>query len=98
MSISILIGGDIVPTVSNSHLFKAGRVTELLGTELVSILHKADLRFFNLETPLVDKLTPIIKNGPCLSAHSETVNGIKKMQANLLCLANNHVMIREFAD
>lgn len=92
MSVSILVGGDLVPTESNFSLFEDGKVSELLGEELERLIYNVDFRIFNLETPLTDEITPIEKNGPCLAAHTKTINGIKKMQADLLCLANNHIM------
>jgi poly-gamma-glutamate synthesis protein (capsule biosynthesis protein) len=52
----------------------------------------ADIRVFNLETPLVNSKSPIIKNGPNLIAPTETINGILKLNSSLILLANNHIM------
>ncbi len=89
---SIVIGADIVPSFSNSDLFTKGDVDTLIGRDLVQILNEADYRVLNLETPLVDVVSPIDKCGPSLRADCSTVNAIKKMGVSLLTMANNHVM------
>lgn len=88
----IIIAGDLVPTKQNIDLFYNGNIEELMGSELQSIWETADIRIFNLETPLVDKIDPIPKFGPNLFAPTETVNGIKKLDPSLLVLANNHIL------
>src|SRR5690554_5340266 len=88
----IIIAGDLVPTKQNIDLFYNGNIEELMGSELQSIWETADIRIFNLETPLVDKIDKIPKCGPNLFAPTETVNGIKKLDPSLLVLANNHIL------
>lgn len=88
----ILIGADIVPTKSNFDLFKAGDATALVGAELLDILKKSDYRIFNLEVPLTDTLSPIEKCGPALIAPTDTIEGYKAVGADLLTLANNHIL------
>lgn len=89
---NILIGADLVPTKSNIDLFASGDVQELLGEELFSVLRNADYRIFNLEVPLTDQEHPIPKCGPNLIAPTKCVAGYKAMQADLLTLANNHIL------
>lgn len=89
---SILIGADLVPTKSNSELFKDGNVKELIGAELSEVLKKADCRIFNLEVPLTDDEQPIEKCGPNLIASAKTVDGYKAIGADILTLANNHIL------
>ena len=88
----ILIGADLVPTETNFEYFKNGDTKTLLGDKLCDILGSADYRIFNLEVPLTDELTPIKKSGPNLVAPTYTVNGYKAMGADLLTLANNHIL------
>lgn len=88
----ILIGADIVPTESNRGLFENGNVNELLGTELLKILDKADFKVLNLEAPLTDISSPIVKHGPNLKVPTSCVEGIKAMGIDLLTIANNHIM------
>ena len=88
----ILIGADLVPTESNQDLFQAGDARSLLGDDLQSLLAAADYRIFNLEVPLTDLETPIKKCGPNLIAPAASVAGYKAIGANILTLANNHIL------
>lgn len=88
----ILIGADFVPTAGNYGLFCDGNSTALFGEELAALLSAADFRIFNLETPLCDELNPIKKNGPHLSAPADCVKGYIAAEADLLTLANNHIL------
>ena len=65
---NIIIGADLVPTQSNLSLFESGKGTELAGQELYTVLERSSFRIFNLETPLTDRLDPIAKEEPNLSA------------------------------
>lgn len=89
---SIIIGADIVPIESNYELFRNSCLDKLIGTDLKAIMEKADFRIFNLETPLTDRLQPIMKYGPHLAAPVFTIAAIKAMNIDLLSLANNHIM------
>lgn len=89
---SIIIGGDLVPTQSNQKLFSEGNISNLFGEEIISILNEADYRIFNLEVPLADKETPIEKCGPNLIAPTSTVKGLKALNPTVLTLANNHIL------
>lgn len=89
---NILIGADLVPTKSNANEFILGDVISLLGKELSEGLDKADYRIFNLEVPLTDNESPIDKNGPCLVAGTQTIEGYRTMNVSLLTLANNHIL------
>lgn len=89
---SIIIGADIVPVKTNQEAFENGPAEELTGRELLEELRKAEYRIFNLETPLYDRDAPIVKMGPCLRASGKSVNGLKNIGADLLTLANNHIM------
>jgi len=90
--VEIIIGGDLVPTKSNRKHFVEGNAQELLGTELHDRMQCANCRVFNLEVPLTDKVSPINKCGPNLIAPTDTIVGIKKIPADLLILANNHIL------
>ncbi len=88
----IIIGADFVPTESNTPDFEEGNAEKLFGNEICDILDKADYRIFNLETPLTDSLFPIKKCGPNLSAPTKCIRGYLAAKADLLTLANNHIM------
>lgn len=88
----ILIAGDLVPTDSNLNLFEKGDIKSLLGQDLEKIWMESDFRIFNLETPITDVESPILKNGPNLIAPTSTIRGIKALNPTLLTLANNHIL------
>lgn len=88
----ICLGGDIVPTKTNEHFFITGDSKALLGKELLDILANSDANIFNLETPLCDKLAPIVKCGPNLHAPTACVKGLKAMHITAMGCANNHTL------
>ena len=88
----IIIGADVVPTKNNCNSFLRGDISDVIDENISQALENADIRIFNLETPLCDKQSPIDKCGPNLIAPAETILGIKKLNPTLLTLANNHIM------
>lgn len=86
----LYIGADFVPTDINKRLFEEGHGEALVGKELYEILKHSDLNVFNLEVPLTDAETPIVKFGNNLIAPSKTVYGYKSLEPIFLTLANNH--------
>lgn len=88
----ILIGADLVPTDTNIALFSAADTGAMVGEKLRALLQEADFRIFNLEVPLTDNEAPIEKCGPALIAPAATVAGYKALGADLLTIANNHIM------
>ena len=88
----IIIGADLVPTVSNFELFKTGDVKTIIGEELLEVLNNADYTIFNLEVPLTDEQHPIVKYGPNLIAPTTTITGLKAINQHFFGLANNHIM------
>lgn len=88
----IVIGADFVPTESNAQHFSRGEVQALFDCKMADYLNQPSYKIFNLEMPLTNKSTPIMKNGPALVARKDTINLYKKIGVNLLTLANNHIM------
>lgn len=89
---SIIIGADLVPTKTNFELFNNADVDTLIGEELKKLLASADYTIFNLEVPLTNKITPIEKNGPALSAPVSAINGLKAINPHCFAIANNHIL------
>lgn len=89
---NVIIAGDLVPTFENEKHFQNGDINLILDKNLIKKLDNADFRIFNLETPLTNSEEKLIKNGPNLKASPTSINGILKLQPNLLLLANNHIM------
>lgn len=69
----LLIAGDTVPTPSNYTLFQSADLNPLFGNEIERLVVQSDLFILNLETPLVDKDTPIAKCGPTLPSPAATM-------------------------
>jgi poly-gamma-glutamate synthesis protein (capsule biosynthesis protein) len=90
--VQLIIGGDLVPTQSNIDLFSNGDTNTLFGEELLSLWNASDLRIFNLEVPITDKIDPITKYGPHLIAPTSTIKGIKALNPTLITMANNHIL------
>ncbi len=87
----ILIGGDTVAGVRNMQLFKAGDAVGLLGNALMEIIRQYNTFVVNMEMPLILNDSPINKNGPCLGAPVDAVNGYRAMGVKAVSLANNHI-------
>ena len=92
MAVKLYIGADIVPKASNMRLFEAGDAEALLGQELFVKLSSADFISLNLEIPLTDQNTPIVKCGPVMSCEPKAINGLAAINPCFYTLANNHIM------
>src|SRR5699024_1273182 len=88
----IILGGDLVPTEVNVDLFSTGNVKKLLGEQLLEIWNKVIYRIFNLEAPLIETESHIIKNELALSATINVIKGITQLNPELVTLANNHIL------
>jgi len=86
----LLIGADLCPIESNLPLFRAGDARGLFN-DLLEEFEAADLVVANLECPLIERPSPILKTGPVFGAEVSAINGIKAGGVDLLCLANNHI-------
>ena len=91
-NIDIIIGGDFVPIGAGTSLFVAGDAVELVGEDLLNVIHRADFSVFNLEVPLTDTKTPIAKCGPNLIAQTASVAGLCAVNRGAFALANNHIL------
>lgn len=90
--VKILIAGDLVPTESNMSAFETADIDRLICGEIKEQLRYADFRIYNLEVPLTNTKIPIDKSGPALSASEKSIAGIKDLGADVLGLANNHIL------
>jgi poly-gamma-glutamate synthesis protein (capsule biosynthesis protein) len=89
--IDLVIGGDVCPINANEPLFKSGNARAIFSG-LCEEFSKADLSVINLECPLVDADSPILKDGPNLRASTHCVAGIAAAGIDVINLANNHIM------
>lgn len=88
---TILIGADICPIEGNRPYFEKGDAKSLFNDLLVEF-EQADLTIANLECPLIEAETPVLKTGPNFGEPSACINGLKQAGLDVLALANNHVM------
>ncbi len=89
--VTMLIGADVAPTDSSRDAFLAGDAKRLLHNGLREVWEGADLRVFNLETPLCDVSSPIEKCGPALRAPTACVRGLTALRPDCVALSNNHI-------
>lgn len=88
----ILIGADMVPTESNIAQYTAGKMKELITDDLIDLFKNAHFRIINLEVPLYDAYTPIMKCGPNLVAPVDSINGYEALNIDLVTIGNNHIL------
>ena len=90
----IIIASDLAPTEINSKMFQNDDIINKMDKNLKKEWFNADFRILNLETVLgkVQDLKPIKKSGPNVIADSKCIYGIKKLEPNLVLLANNHIL------
>jgi poly-gamma-glutamate synthesis protein (capsule biosynthesis protein) len=91
----IIIGGDISPTTRDIDFFVKGDANKLFSNVL-PILKKADLLIANLETPLINAQTPILKSGSVFGNKPEILAAIAEANITHLNLANNHIFDHGF--
>ena len=89
--IKVLVGADVAPIERSFPYFKEGDAKSIFNDLLVEF-EKADLSIVNLECPLINKNTPILKYGPVLGEESACISGIKQAKIDVVTLANNHIM------
>lgn len=87
----ILIAGDVIPQKCNEKLFEDANIDELIGEDLKSIFEEADIRICNMEGPLTDSDSAIIKSGPHIKGSLKSLNGYRAL-FDIVSLANNHIM------
>lgn len=88
----LLIAGDLVPTKKNEKAFIEGNIDKIFNLDVKKIWSESQFRIFNLETPLSNNNNYLEKAGEFLGANPDTISGIKAMNPNLICLANNHIL------
>jgi poly-gamma-glutamate synthesis protein (capsule biosynthesis protein) len=90
MGVSVIIGGDVYPGGKHMTFFEQGAAVQIFGPLLSEFL-EADFTIVNLESPLYDGNSPILKDGPVLKASTKSINGMKSAGICAVNLANNHV-------
>ena len=88
----ILIGADFVSSPENQKYFDEGKLSEIIDPELYALMTGADFKVYNLELPLADKETPIVKWAGSMRCPTATINGYKEMGVSLFATSNNHIL------
>jgi poly-gamma-glutamate synthesis protein (capsule biosynthesis protein) len=88
---TIVIGADLCPIEGNRRYFLSGDAQNLFH-DLLPEFEQADLVIANLECPLIESPSPILKTGPTFGEPGDCVNGIKAAGIDVLGLANNHIL------
>lgn len=88
---TLLIGADLCPIEANQPYFLRGDA-EALFHDLLPEFAAADLVVANLECPLIERPSPILKTGPTFGEPSECIRGIQAAGIDVLALANNHIL------
>lgn len=87
----VLIAADVCPIEGNRRFFMEGDAKSLLH-DLLPEFEQADLAIVNLECPLIEAPSPILKTGPTFGEPPECIRGIRAAGIDVVCLANNHIM------
>ena len=89
--ITIVIGGDVYPRGKVESYFINSDASAIFN-DVLPVLQDADYTVVNLECPLTDVATPILKDGAALRAATKTVNGLKESGIDAVNLSNNHIL------
>ena len=96
-NISISFGGDFCPSSRVQDYLKKGQVDEddILGS-VQTLFASSDINIINLECPLSDSGSPIVKEGPNFHASPSMIQLLTHIGVTGVTLANNH--IRDYGD
>lgn len=87
----ITVCGDICFNSFNEKMVCEGKA-ENLFTNTLPLIKNADISICNLECPLTDSNTKLIKSGPNLKASVASAHVLGKSGFNVVSLANNHIL------
>lgn len=88
----LLISGDLVPLHNDEVYFASGNIDNCIGKDIFDYFAKSKYRICNLEAPLTREDVGILKCGPNLKINPDCITGLKKLQIDMVTLANNHIM------
>lgn len=81
----LLIAGDIAILEKYS--------ASLISQEVIDLFAASDLNIVNLEAPVTNSSSPILKTGPNLKSHQDSVAEVfQALNVHVATLANNHLM------
>ena len=78
-----------------SHANTSANISQILEdfskSNILQKLQNNDFNIVNLEAPITNSKSPIIKTGPNLKNPKEVIDILKLMNAQICSLANNHI-------
>ena len=89
-TVKILVAGDFCPVLRIQDL-AIGNQPELVFNDFIYDLQENDLNIVDLECPLIEEGTPILKSGPHLIASPKAIGLLKYGNIGLVAMANNHI-------
>lgn len=88
----VLIAGDFCPILRVEKAVISENYQSLFGN-VRDIIANTDCAIVNLECPVIkNSYPPLIKCGPNLKGHTNTLKAIKYAGFNIVTLANNHIL------
>ena len=88
---SIIIVGDLFPSIDNQVYFGEGNANALFGEDICQLIRQSNLSICNLEGALTNGKERCKKTGPTKVAPTIVINAYKALGIGCCCLANNHV-------
>lgn len=86
----IFVGGDFCP--ENNAESKLINGDNILHEDFQVVWNDCDFRILNLEGPITDSKTKILKVGRHIKFHPSIINGLTRMGVDYFSLSNNHIM------
>ena len=81
----IIITGDLVITEEYE--------TSKIHQDISNLFKESDLNIINLEAPVTNSISKILKTGPHLKSNrTGTLNVLKELEIDVVALANNHIL------
>jgi poly-gamma-glutamate synthesis protein (capsule biosynthesis protein) len=92
MTHTFLVGGDVYPVDRQYLAHVMGDSTGAIFDFLADEFRQAEFSIVNLEAPLTNQNTPILKDGPVFSVEPEFAKMLAGSGIKAVNLANNHIM------
>ena len=87
----ISFAGDTCP-IGEQHKALSKEPFSVVSEELRNFMYQNEAFIVNLECPITENSSPIVKCGPNLKANKSSVMGLKSLNVTHFSLANNHIM------
>lgn len=91
MTTKIIITGDFCPINRNQEFIQKKEFEKIFG-DFTNYSKNVDLAITNLECPLTEVNTKIVKPGPNIKAPLNSIDALNYAGFKLVTLANNHIM------